>query len=175
MNDQVAWHKIFFRNSIFGGKFRDFFSAFRRILSWFNTYVLQATCKKFWRARWMRWWKECKNLDHQITFRKVSSEVADVAEGNADDFFHERFALSNWVDVNWKFAFAPEVQVGQRLGLSDRLRSLGHLESDGSPWWWDGFQRISSAVALSNIQSSSRSGNKKPKHLGAYSLGACYL
>ena len=71
--------------------------------------------------------KECKNLDHQITFRKVSSEVADVAEGNADDFFHERFALSNWVDVNWKFAFAPEVQVGQRLGLPDRLRSLGHL------------------------------------------------
>ena len=136
-------------------------------------YVLQATCKKFWRARWMSWWKECKNLDHQITFRKVSSEVADVAEGNADDFFHERFALSNWVDVNWKFAFAPEVQVGQRLGLSDRLRSLGHLESDGSPWWWHGFQRISSAVALSNIQSSSGSGNKK--HLGAYSLGAGYL
>ena len=90
-------------------------------------YVLQATCKKFWRARWMSWWKECQNLDHQITFRKVSSEVADVAEGNADDFFHERFALSNWVDVNWKFAFAPEVQVGQRLGLPDRLRSLGHL------------------------------------------------
>ena len=96
MNDQVAWHKIFFRNSILGGKLRVFFGVSQNfILIYYicTSSYLQNILKSEMNEVMKK--KECKNLDHQITFRKVSSEVADVAEGNADDFFHERFALSN--------------------------------------------------------------------------------
>ena len=56
--------------------------------------------------------KNWRNLEQQTTVWEGGSEEADVAEGNADDFFHERFARRDRVDVDWKFAFAPVVQVG---------------------------------------------------------------